>query len=243
MKKIILLNTLILLGFAGFAQLSIEDCYRRAIVRYPQFEQAEWIEKAKAYNLSNANSAYLPQITFSAKATYQSDVTELPAQLLQNLNLPAGVGVMDKDQYGATININQVIWDGGATKSRKEQIRASSNIEWEKRTVDLYALIDRVNQLFFGILLLDAQIEQNRLFQEELQRTYDKISVYVENGIANQADLDAVKVDESGAIESLANEKSTHAFSNCVCYDTFGNDSCNIGRCHKFNKTCTNRVF
>ncbi len=197
MKNIILLNILILLGFAGFAQLSIEDCYAKARANYPLIKQAEWIEKSRDYSVSNVRSAYLPQITFSAKATYQSDVTELPAQLLQNLNLPEGVGVMDKDQYGATLNINQVISDVGATKSKKEQVQTSSDLEKQSLEVDMYALMDRVNQLFFGILLLDAQIEQNRLFQEELQRTYDKISVYVENGIANQADLDAVKVESN----------------------------------------------
>lgn len=44
--------------------------------------------------------------------------------------------------------------------------------------------------------LLDEQIKQNTLLQDELERNYRQITAYVENGIANQADLDAVKVEQ-----------------------------------------------
>ena len=48
----------------------------------------------------------------------------------------------------------------------------------------------------FGILPLDEQIKQNTLLQDELERNYRQITAYVENGIANQADLDAVRVEQ-----------------------------------------------
>ena len=38
--------------------------------------------------------------------------------------------------------------------------------------------------------------------QEELQRNYDNVTAYVKNGIANQADLDAVKVEQLNNIGS-----------------------------------------
>jgi len=62
--------------------------------------------------------------------------------------------------------------------------------------VNLYAVKERVNQLFFGILMCDAMLEQNQLFQDELQRNFEKISVLAKNGMANQADIDAVKVEQ-----------------------------------------------
>lgn len=61
--------------------------------------------------------------------------------------------------------------------------------------VDMYALNDRVNQLYFGILLLDEQLKQNQLLQEDLRRTHQLVSNYMANGIANQSDLDAVSVE------------------------------------------------
>lgn len=60
----------------------------------------------------------------------------------------------------------------------------------------MYALNGRVNDLYFGILMLDEQLAQNALLQDELGRNFRQITAYVENGIANQADLDAVKVEQ-----------------------------------------------
>jgi outer membrane protein TolC len=56
--------------------------------------------------------------------------------------------------------------------------------------------------LFFGILLFDAMLNQNQLFQDELQRNYANISAYIQNGIANQADLDVVKIEQLKAKQS-----------------------------------------
>ncbi|MCL1937287.1 MAG: TolC family protein [Candidatus Azobacteroides sp.] len=194
MKRVVILNLLFCCSLAASAQITIAECYSKAQANYPLIKQYGLIEKAKDYNLSNASKAYWPQVTFSAKASYQSEVTEIP------ISIP-GIKGMNKDQYGITVDINQVVWDGGAVQSKKENIRRSSEAERNSLEVELYSINDRVNQLYFGLLLLEAQREQNRLFQEELQRNYNKVSACIQNGIANQADLDAVKVEQLKAIQ------------------------------------------
>lgn len=196
MKKKFSISCLLFLGwFTSFAQLTIENCYTKARANYPLIRQYDLIEKTKEYNLSNANKGYLPQVTFSAKATYQSDVTKLPidfSQLgIQGVNVPT----LSKDQYNASLDVNQIIWDGGAIKSQKEGLEASAEVNKKNVEVTIYAINERINQLYFGILLADAQIHQIQLLQDELMRNYNKIASYAQNGIANQADLDAVKVD------------------------------------------------
>ncbi len=62
--------------------------------------------------------------------------------------------------------------------------------------VTMYTINERVNQVFFGILLADERIKQIRLLKEDLQRTYKEVVSYVENGVANLSDLDAVRVDQ-----------------------------------------------
>jgi outer membrane protein TolC len=197
MQKLLNINVMFLCIDVASAQITISDCYSKAQSNYPLIKQYGLIEKSREYNLSNAGKGYLPQVTFSAKATYQSEVTEIPA----SIPIP-GIKGMNKDQYGATIDVSQVIWDGGAIKSKTESIRASSEVEAKNLEVDLYTINDRVNQLYFGILLFDAQLEQNRLFRAELQRNYDRVRSCIENGIANQADLDAVKVEQLKAIQT-----------------------------------------
>ncbi|MDL2257123.1 TolC family protein [Bacteroidales bacterium OttesenSCG-928-I14] len=179
-----------------FAQLRIEDCYQKAQANYPLIKQYDLIDKTKEYNLSNINKSYLPQLMFSAKASYQSDVTQLPIDFsqmgIQGIDIPT----LSKDQYGVSLDINQTIWDGGVIKSQKEGIRTAAEVEKKNIEANVYIINERINQLFFGILLADAQIYQNQLLQDELRRNYEQVQSYMQNGLANQSDLDAIKIEQ-----------------------------------------------
>lgn len=194
-KKLLITSLLFLGHLTAFAQLTIEDCYTKAQENYPLIRQYNLIEKTKEYNLSNANKAYLPQVTFSAKATHQSDVTKLPIDFSQLGIQGVDIPTLSKDQYNASLDVNQIIWDGGAIKSQKEGVETAAEVSKKNVEVSIYAINERINQLYFGILLADAQTRQIQLLQDELERNYKLIESYVQNGIANQADLDAVKVD------------------------------------------------
>ncbi|WP_418697021.1 TolC family protein [Bacteroides sp.] len=190
MKRTILSFSFLVAATLLHAQLTLETCQRMAQANYPLVRQYGLIEKAREYDLSNAGKGYLPQFSLSGKATYQSDVTELPVEI-------PGVNVkgLPKDQYQVMLEVQQTLWDGGDIRSRKRLTRAASEVEQEKQNVDMYALNDRINQLFFGILLLDEQLKQNQLLQEDLGRTHTQVSNYIANGIATQSDLDAVSVE------------------------------------------------
>ncbi len=113
------------------------------------------------------------------------------------------IAELSKDQYGITLDITQTLWDGGAAKARSEQIKAQTAAENEELKVNLYAVKERINQLFFGILLCDAMLEQNRIFQENLQQNFDRVMSCIGSGLANQADLDAVKVEQIKAKQNF----------------------------------------
>ena len=196
----LLLLALSFLNSSAFGQLSIDQCQEKARKNYPQIKQYSLIEQTGAYNISNANKGYLPQLSFSAQATYQSDVTEIPASLGQILSQLTGQNVtiasMSKDQYKMVAELQQTIWDGGMISSQKEQIKATTELEKQKLEVDLYTIKERVNQIFFGILALNEQKVQIDLLQKELQTNYEKIKAYMQNGVANQADLDMIRVEQ-----------------------------------------------
>jgi outer membrane protein TolC len=181
--------------FTIFAQLRIDDCQLKARENFPLIRKYRLIEQAKEYNLLNASKAYLPQFQLNARATYQSEVTSIPISLPQGMEIPS----LKKDQYQLTLEAGQMLWDGGAVRARQKMTEAGSEVETRQVEVDVYALEDKVNQLFFGILSFDAQLEQNQILQDELQRNYATVASYIANGIANQADLDAVKVEQLNA--------------------------------------------
>lgn len=194
---------LLALGFLStpaFGQLSIDQCQEKARKNYPQIKQYSLIEQTGAYNISNANKGYLPQLSFSAQATYQSDVTEIPASLGQMLSQITGQNVsiasLSNDQYKMVAELSQTIWDGGMISSQKEQIKANTELEKQKLEVDLYTIKERVNQIFFSILAINEQIIQIDLLQKELQINFEKIKAYIQNGVANQTDLDMIRVEQ-----------------------------------------------
>lgn len=194
MKRIIFSISLLLFvtGMYGQARrITLEECQQKTQDNYPLVRQYDLIEKTKEYNLENAARGYLPQFALSAKASYQSEVTELPVAI-------PGVDIkgMSKDQYQVMLELQQQIWDGGGIRMQKKQTEAEAEINREKLNVDMYSLNSHVNDLYFGILMLDEQLAQNALLQDELGRNFRQITAYVENGIANQADLDAVKVEQ-----------------------------------------------
>ncbi len=187
------------------AQITLESCRQKAQTNYPLVRQYELIEKTKEFSVSNAAKGYLPQFSLSAKATYQSDAT--------TINLKIGDFALNrvapKDQYQAMVELNQHIWDGGNIHSQKELAKANSDVDREKLNVDMYALIERVNDLYFGILMLDEQLTQNTLLLDDLERTHKQISAYVANGVANSADLDEVKVEHLNALQKRTELKSS----------------------------------
>jgi outer membrane protein TolC len=219
MKKQILFVLLIITSQISMnaQSLTVETCQEKAKANYPLIKQYGLIEQTTQFNISNANKGYLPQLSLSAKATYQSAVTQIPASLgtvLSSLtHQPFSFPALAKDQYQAVLEASQVIWDGGVIASQKKSTIAGTEVEKQKLEVDLYALKDRVNQLFFGILLLNEQLKQNDILKTDFKTNYDKLGAYKQNGIANQADLDAIKVEQINADQhdsDLKNSRKTY---------------------------------
>ena len=190
-RKLLFIVMLFFIVSGAKAQsISLNDCQKMARDNYPAISRFSIIEQSKNYTLSNANKAYLPQLSLEAKATYQSDVITIPIDM-PGLEIP----VPDKDQYQVVAQANQIIWDGGKIAAKKEIIKAGAKAEEKQLESEIYALKERVNGLYFGILLIQEQLKQQTVLEKELQRNYNKVESYIENGVANQADLSAVKIE------------------------------------------------
>lgn len=212
LKILIIIHLLVFASMAN-GQISLSECQQKARNNYPMIKQFGLIEQTAQYNISNANKAYLPQVSFSAKASYQSDVTQIPASLEQILSQMSGREVsfqgLSQDQYQAVIEATQLIYDGGAIRAQKEITKATTEVDQQKVEVELYTLNERVSQVFFGILLIDEQLKQTEILKSELQTNYNKIESGIKHGVANQADLDVMKVEQINVIQRETELKST----------------------------------
>lgn len=183
-----------------YGQITLESCQEKARNNYPLIKQLGLIDLSQTYSLSNVGKGYLPQVTLSAKAHLQSDVTEIPPALSQILSNLSGKDVefasLNKDQYQLIAEISQIVWDGGAISSQKNMIKATGELERQKLEVDMYSLRERVNQIFFGILALNEQLILIDLLSKELNINYNRVSAYAKNGIAGKSDLDLVRIEQ-----------------------------------------------
>ena len=181
---------LLLFGACGAAaaQVTLEQCMELARRNYPQIRQLNLIEEAAEYDIANVSKSWLPQLTISGKASYQSDVVEMPFEI------PGFSFDLPHDQYSVVGELSQTIWDGGTSKSQKELYSAGAEVQKSQLEVSVYSINDRVVQVYLGILLIDAQLRQNDILERSLERNAGQVQACIDNGTAYRADLDMVRV-------------------------------------------------
>lgn len=196
MKRIALLCGCLLAGLSAGAQVTLDECRRLAREHYPEIRQYDLVRRTEEYTLSNARRAWLPQLSLAAQATWQTEVPSFPDALAgmlaqQGIDMPG----MNKDQYKVALELNQTLWDGGRSEADKRIARAEAEEQTRSADVDLYALQGRVDNLFFGILLLDERIAQTSLTLDLLRSNLEKVRALQRNGVAMQTDADAVEAE------------------------------------------------
>jgi outer membrane protein TolC len=206
--KLIFNCFLLLIAVAADAQsnsVTLDSCYSFARQNYPLIKQQELISKTSEYTMANISKGFLPQINMNGQTSYQSDVTQLPKTI-------PGVPVLTKDQYKIYAEIDQPVYDGGVIKARKKIQEANIIVDRQKLEVELYKLKDRINQLYFGILLIDEQLKQNGLTKNDIQLGLDKINAQIANGTALRSNADILKAEllkaNQQTIELISNRKA-----------------------------------
>lgn len=170
------------------AQTDLEECIRLAYGNYPQIQEYDLIEASRGYDINSAAKAWIPQLSISGKASWQSTVVEMP------FSIPGYEFNIPHDQYGITADISQQIWDGGASAIKRKLIDTQADVKARQLEVNMYALRSRVQNLYLGINLLDRQMELNEVLKTNLLRTLEEMDTLVENGIALSSDRDQIKV-------------------------------------------------
>ncbi len=196
MKRITLLAIAALVLLCAHAQLTIEQCQRLARENYPLIRQYGLIDQSSKFTLDNLKHSWLPQVNLSAQATYQNETPSFPDQMKAML-AASGLDMkgLAKDQYRLQLDVNQKIYDGGKASSERA-ITQAQDVEQKAQTdVDLYSLNKRVNDLYFGTLLMDESIKQTEMTLEMLNGNLDKLRAHVRGGIATSADESQLRAE------------------------------------------------
>ena len=182
MKNNITTILFLIFSIASYSQqkLTIEECYALAEKNYPLAKQINLLQQKSTYEIDALNKAKLPKIDLNAQATYQSDVIGLPTTL-------PGVESLNKDQYRATLDVNQLLYNGGMIAANTKLKEAQTLTQQQQVEVNLYQLKSRINYSYMMILLWQ---DQRELLFAKQNTIYSKIKE-VKSGVKNGAILPA----------------------------------------------------
>ena len=196
--------TLLLILPLSASGQTLEECQLAAEQNYPLIQQYELIEKTTELTVANIRKGWLPQVSASAQATLQSDVTAFPDQIRQ-VYQTMGIDMegLRKDQYRMGIDVQQTVYDGGAIRSQKEIAREQGKVQAAQNEVNLYNVRRRVNEMYFALLLVDEQITLNNDLQELLAQNEKKLASMLKNGTAAESDWQNVKAERLNAMQQM----------------------------------------
>lgn len=186
--------------------LTLNECYDRVYEKYPNAYQKTIYENSSSLKLKNLDVNYLPQISFKGQATYQSDVPQIDIPI-PTIKMPE----QSKDRYQILLDIKQLIYDGGTTNSLKTVEEKQLFADKQKVEVELYGLKQRVNDLYFTILLLQERKNINQIYYNDIQSRIKELTSKVENGVIPKSNLyilQAQLLQIEQEIESIETDKS-----------------------------------
>jgi outer membrane protein TolC len=206
LTRMIVLTALFGIGQLRAQTISLETAISRAETAYPALKQKGLIRQSEQLSQENLNKQLLPQLSLSAQATLQSDVTQLKIP-----NAPFQVEPLSKDQYRAVADLSQIVYDGGQISAQRSLSSARSAIEAERVEVERHLLRERIQNLYFGALNTAAQSALISIAESDIQAGIKRTEAQLAGGTAYRSALALLKAEllriGQKRLELLASER------------------------------------
>lgn len=193
----------------GNAAITLEECLDKARENYPLVAKYGLVEHTARIELSDINKSWLPRVGVYAQVTAQNKVPGLPEALHNVLaqmgQESRGIGLV---QYKAGVDVTQTVWDGGASRTQRAVERARTHESQAALDVEMYAVRERVMNLFFGILLLDEQIARTENTVTLLRASRQLMESMLKGGVAMQSDVDMLEAQELSMVQQVTSARN-----------------------------------
>lgn len=187
----------------GHKIITLQQCYDSAAAVTPLAGERELYSQMTRLREQNLNASWLPSLDLNGNFAWQSDVVDL-SEMLGSVPLPPGsLPEIPHEQYRATIDLGQMIWDGGVTRNARAVEQVVRELNMQQNEADIYRLREQVNNCYFPILLARSQIEVTFVLLQELMARTKEVASGVENGVVPQVTLDVLKAETIKAEQSL----------------------------------------
>lgn len=208
MNRILVIFALGLIALMSRGQ-TLEQCQQAAERNYPLIVQHDLIARTTDLTVANIQKGWLPQVTATAQATYQNAVPAWPDEM-KGMMQQMGVDMkgLAKDQYRVGLDVQQTVFDGGAISAQKQVAREQGAVQQAQLDVNLYNVRQRVNDMYFALLLLEDQIRLNRDLQEQFAASENKLTSMVKHGTAAQCDLNNIAAERLNVVQQITTLES-----------------------------------
>jgi outer membrane protein TolC len=174
MRRILITSFLLAALYSNAQQsLTLTDCYALANKNYPIAKQIGLLQQKSDYEVDALQTGKLPKIDLVAQGSYQNQVTTIPNPVLEPLN---------KDQYRANFDVNQLIYNGGLIDANTKLKEAQTKTQQQQVEVSLHQIKTKINQLYFSILLLQERKEILISKQEQLATKIKEVNAGIKFG-------------------------------------------------------------
>lgn len=190
MRTALLLLPLVAATAQAQTTVTLDQVRQAALANAPATADKQLYLDAGELRAKSVNDAWLPQVKAVAEGTYQSEVTEFD---LSPLGFPAII--ISPDQYHAGLEVQQTIYEFGATKARHDLELASAQAKAAQADVDLMNVAGRIDKLYANVLLQQANLKILHSRAGDIQARLEKVASAVRNGVSLKSNEEVLKAE------------------------------------------------
>jgi outer membrane protein TolC len=191
--------------------LTLKECYDLALSVNAIAGEKEAFANISKIRDENLTKGWLPSLDANASVAYNSDVVDFAAASSAVPGMSSVFKPMPQDQYKFTLDINQVIYDGGAIRSAREMEQADLRINEKQTDTDLYKLRGQVNTYFFNIMLLNRQKELLDNYLILISKRIASMHSAEANGVISKSDIDVLTSEKLKLEQQLTENRLRRA--------------------------------
>jgi outer membrane protein TolC len=194
--------------------LHVAQLQAAAVRSDPRVGQLDLLRSARDLRLAAIGSERLPQFGINAWASHQSDITS------PSLDVPGAVFPdLPHDRWQSTIDVNQLLYDGGNISRRRELERARHAESAAAVNVALYSIRSEVNTAFFSAFLLQQRSAEYDALVSDLDARLAAVRARVEAGTALGRDAAEVEAERVRATLQRDEARATRRASLAILSD------------------------
>lgn len=189
------------MGLAAQLSVTLQDCWLGAREQLPVLQNGQLLSKLDSLEQLVLKVAYLPQLNAKAQVSWQSDVP--------SMDMPIPNIVIDepsKEQYKVYLEVNQLIWDGGRTKSLKTMRKIETQLSQAETDEVFYGFKQRVVSLYFALMLSQQQSEVTQELLSTLDNRIKEVEVAVKYGVVKEVGKFVLRAEKLQAEQDLSSQ-------------------------------------